>query len=161
RQMAEIPSQSERNLSKLEEHYKTLKEQIRTRHETKWNALAGRWREGVQQVASELAQVRRAVDEIGPAWDDPSWIDRPLPRKIPPVVRFGTVAVELSALPRGLPADARLLEALPRRFEIPAVRPFPAGANLLVETPTEGRAAALEVLQAAMFRLLTSLPPGM
>ena len=30
----------------------------------------------------------------------------------------------------------------------------------MIETPPEGRAAALAVLQASMFRLLTSLPPG-
>ena len=51
--------------------------------------------------------------------------------------------------------------ASPRRFELPALRPFPAAANLLIETPAEGRTAALAVLQASMFRLLTSLPPGM
>ena len=40
------------------------------------------------------------------------------------------------------------------------MRPFPAAANLLIETPAEGRAAALAVLQASMLRFLTSLPPA-
>ena len=40
------------------------------------------------------------------------------------------------------------------------MRPFPAAANLLIETPSEGRTAATAVLQAMMFRFLTSLPPG-
>ena len=159
--MVEIQVQSDRNLLKLDENYKTVKDQIRTRNETKWTALTGRWRDGMQRVSSELAAVNRAVDEIGPAWDDPSWPDRPLARQVPPVIRMGSAAVDLSALPGGVSSDPRLMEGLTRRFALPALRPFPAAANLLIETPTEGRAAALEVLQASMFRLLTSLPPGM
>ncbi len=76
------------------------------------------------------------------------------------MIRFGTVPLELAALPQGISADARLMEGVPASFDFPALRPFPAGANLLIETPAEGRAAALAVLQASMFRLLTSLPPG-
>ena len=57
RRMAEIPTQSERNLARLDEEYKTLKEQVRTRYETKWNALAARWRDGMARVSAELAAV--------------------------------------------------------------------------------------------------------
>ena len=152
RRMAEIQTQSESNLVKLDEHYKSLKEQVRTRYETKWTALAARWRDGMERVSSELSAVRRTVDEIGPTWDDPSWPDRPLPQLVPPVIRMGTVAVELAALERGVSSDPRLMDGIAREFELPALRPFPAAANLLIETPTEGRTAALAVLQASMFR---------
>ena len=53
------------------------------------------------------------------------------------------------------------MDGMARKYELPAMRPFPAAANLLIETPGEGRTAAMAVLQAAMFRILTSLPPGM
>ncbi len=159
--MAEIKTQSERNLAKLDENYKTLKEQVRTRYDTRWTALAARWRDGMAHVSSELAAVNRKVDEIGPSWDDPSWPDRPLPRLVPPVVRMGSAAVDLAALPGGISSEPRLMDGIARKFELPALRPFPAAANLLIETPTEGRSAALAVLQASMFRLLSSLPPGM
>src|SRR5208337_2746929 len=159
--MSEIQTQSERSLVKLDEQYKSLKEQVRVRSETKWTALAARWREGMQRVSSELSAVQRSVAEIGPTWDDSSWPDRPLPRQVPPVIRMGTAAVKLAALPRGVSSDPRLMEGIAREFELAALRPFPTAANLLIETPTEGRSAALEVLQASMFRILTSLPPGM
>jgi len=159
--MSEIQTQSERSLVKLDEQYKSLKEQVRVRSETKWTALAARWREGMQRVSSELSAVQRSGAEIGPTWDDSSWPDRPLPRQVPPVIRMGTAAVKLAALPRGVSSDPRLMEGIAREFELAALRPFPAAANLLIETPTEGRSAALAVLQASMFRILTSLPPGM
>ena len=47
------------------------------------------------------------------------WAERPLPRVVPPVVRFGTVPLELAALPRGIPADARLMEGVPASFALP------------------------------------------
>src|SRR5271157_1665435 len=159
--MSEIQTQSERSLVKLDEQYKSLKEQVRVRSETTWTALAARWREGMQRVSSELSAVQRSGAEIGPTWDDSSWPDRPLPRQVPPVIRMGTAAVKLAALPRGVSSDPRLMEGIAREFEVAALRPFPAAANLLIETPTEGRSAALAVLQASMFRILTSLPPGM
>ncbi|QEH32650.1 ESX-1 secretion system protein EccCa1 [Aquisphaera giovannonii] len=159
--MAEIPAQSERKLAQLDEGYRTLKEQVRAKHSGRWDALAGRWKEGMADVARTLSAVNREVDAIGPAWDAPGWADRALPSAIPPVVRLGSVRVELDALPGGIPADPRLMADVPRSFRLPALRPFPAHANLLIETPPEGRAAASAVLQAGMFRLLTSLPPGM
>src|SRR5262249_45555566 len=95
-----------------------------------------------------------------PTWDDLVWSSRSLPRLIPPVIRFGEVTLDLARIPNGVSPDSRLMEGLPLRLALPALRAFPSGANLLIETPPEGRAAALGVLQASMFRLLTSLPPG-
>ncbi|WP_250846803.1 FtsK/SpoIIIE domain-containing protein [Aquisphaera insulae] len=159
--MAELPAQSERKLAQLDEGYRALKEQISTRHEARWNNLASRWREGMAKIAAELSSVNRAVDVIGPAWDDPTWTDRPFPATIPPAIRLGAIRIGLDALPAGVSNDPRLMAEIPRRFTLPALRPFPAGTNLLIETPPEGRAAASAVLQAGMFRILTSLPPGM
>ena len=76
------------------------------------------------------------------------------------MIRFGAIPLDLATLPGGVSPDPRLMEGLPTRFDLPALRPFPAAANLLIESNQEGRAAALGVLQASMFRLLTSLPPG-
>jgi hypothetical protein len=160
RRKAEARAQSEAKGHDIEEKYRALKEKIRARHEASWNDLAARWREGMDHVRAGLDEVTREADGYGPRWDDPSWPDRPLPRAVPPVVRFGEVRVDLETLPQGVSADPRLREGVPDGFTLPALAPFPGRANLLVEAPVEGRAAAVSVLQAAMLRLLTSLPPG-
>ena len=69
--------------------------------------------------------------------------------------------IALDELPQGIPTDPRLREGVPSAFVFPSLVPFPDRANLLIEAPREGRAAAAALLQAAMLRLLTSLPPGM
>ena len=160
RLMAELGTRSQTSPAKVDAKYKDIKERLAADSDTAWCAMAGRWRDGVKQVAAELDAVNQEVDGYCPTWNDPSWAGRSLPRLVPPVIRFGSVKVDFAALAQGMPADARMMEELPSAFNFPAVRPFPAGANLLIETPAEGRAAALDVLQASMFRLLTSLPPA-
>ena len=161
RQMAEIPAESERNLAKLDDDYKTLKEQITDRYE---NEMDG---PGRPLARGDEARDRRArqVSQGGrPDWPGlgRSVLGRlaaAQARSARRPLRHGS-RCDLAALPQGSRADPRLMEGIPRRFDLPALRPFPAAANLLIETPAEGRTAALAVLQASMFRLLTSLPPG-
>ena len=114
----------------------------------------------MNQAAAELAAVNREVDGYCPEWNDPAWQSRALPKLVPPVIRFGKVPLELASLPGGISSFADLMEGVPTSFNFPALRPFPASANLLIETPAEARSAALEVLQASMFRLLTQPAAG-
>jgi DNA segregation ATPase FtsK/SpoIIIE, S-DNA-T family len=160
RRMAELKAYSDTAFPKLDGKYKSLKERIAGGYDAAWREMAGRWRDGLTQAAADLDAINREVDSYCPAWGDPAWSQRALPRDVPPVVRFGTIPIDLAALPQGIATDPRLMEGVPTSFAFPALRPFPANANLLIETPAEGRTAALEVLQASMFRLLTSLPPA-
>ena len=160
RRKADVRTQEEAGFRKLDEKYEALKEKIHTRHETAWTEMAASWRSGIEKIEAELDEVARAVDALGPEWHDPSWADRPAPTAVPPVVRLGAVRVALEQLPGGLPSDPRLSEGLPQAFAFPALRPFPERTNLVIEAPAEARSAAIGVLQAAMLRLLTSLPPA-
>ncbi len=160
KRMADLKTQAEAKARRLDEKYQALKEQIRSHHETAWREMAETWRCGMQAAAAEIEAVRRETTGYCPAWDDPAWSDRVLPRVLPPVLRSGEIPLDLASLPDGVSPNARLMEGLPTRFALPALRTFPTSANLLIESPPEGRQAALGVLQASMFRLLTSLPPG-
>ena len=48
-----------------------------------WNALAERWRDGMNQAAAELDAVNREVDAYCPDWNDPAWQSRSLPEARP------------------------------------------------------------------------------
>jgi hypothetical protein len=160
RQKSELQAQYETGGRKLEEKYREVKEKVRARNESAWADLSTRWRDGMKRACAVLDKVTAAVNAIGPKWDDPSWPDRALPRLIPPVVRFGEARLNLHDLPQGTSKNAQLMEGIPTAFSFPALLPFPDRANMLIETPPEGRTAAIGLLQAAMLRLLTSLPPG-
>jgi hypothetical protein len=160
RRLIDLRTQADTSLPRLDQKYKDLKELIRSRHDAAWVGMADRWREGLRHAAKELDGVNLEVNGYCPTWDDTEWSSRQLPGFVPPVVRFGAVPVDLATLPKGIARDARLMEGLPTSFNLPALRPFPSGANLLIETPPEGRAQAIDLLHATMFRLLTSLPPA-
>jgi S-DNA-T family DNA segregation ATPase FtsK/SpoIIIE len=160
KRMIEIPAQHEAAIQKLEAKYHDLKARIRAHHEAAWQEMANRWHEGMASVRTSTDAIASEVSTYAPRWDDPSWPDRPFPKAVPPMLRVGETVVEVDKLPGGMPVDARLREGIDPRFVFPAALPFPDRSNLLIETPNPARAAGLAILQSAMFRLLTSLPPG-
>jgi DNA segregation ATPase FtsK/SpoIIIE, S-DNA-T family len=160
KKMAELPIQHEASVKKLVDKYQALKEKIRNHHETGWQALATRWRDGMTKARAVLDEVVREADAYAPRWDDPSWSDRPFPKGVPPMFRIGETRIDVEKLPGGVSLDPRLMDGISTRFTFPALLPFPDRANLLIEAPAAGRGSALAMLQASMFRLLTSLPPG-
>jgi DNA segregation ATPase FtsK/SpoIIIE-like protein len=160
RRMVELQTQGEVKKQRLDEKYRALKEQIKIDYETSWREMADAWHDGMKAALAELDAVRKETAVYCPAWDDPSWPTRSLAQVLPPSLRMGEVPIDMASLPGGESRDARLMEGVPGTVAFPALRAFPSAANLLIEAPPEGRQAALEVLQASMFRLLTSLPPG-
>jgi DNA segregation ATPase FtsK/SpoIIIE, S-DNA-T family len=161
RRSADIRNQNEIASKRLEEKYNTIKEKVQSRHEASWGDMEKRWKEGVAGVTTALDGVNSEVQSYGPRWDDPTWANRTFSRNVPPILRFGEVRIDLNGLPGGIPTAESLREGIPTGFTFPALLPFPDRANLLIEAPREGRAVAIETLQSAMLRLLTSLPPGL
>jgi DNA segregation ATPase FtsK/SpoIIIE, S-DNA-T family len=161
RRMTDLQTKSEAGTTKLEEGYRAIKEQTQATYASDRRILATRWRDGLSQAAAALDDVTSQARRLGVDWNDPDWPQGELPRAIPPALPFGSFAFDLAKIPNGLPADPALMEGLPSSFRLPALRAFPSSANLLIETPAEGRSAALTTLQAAMTRILASVPPGM
>jgi S-DNA-T family DNA segregation ATPase FtsK/SpoIIIE len=133
---------------------------IRARHECDWATLADAWKQTVAHLNSSVAEVNQQADRLFPAWDDPTWQDWKPSGGVPPVLRLGEYEVQLGQLPAGLPRDEELRALTPEVIRLPALCPFPGQASLLLEASDEGRARAVEALQATLFRLLTSLPAG-
>ena len=119
RRMADLQTQVEARTRRLDEKYHGLKEQIRSGYETTWRDMAESWRSGMQTVAAEIEAVRREIADYCPAWDDPAWPSRVLPRVLPPVLRFGEVPLDLAGLPDGVSTNPRLMEGLPTWFALP------------------------------------------
>lgn len=153
--VSELRSKNEAGALRLDADGQAFREQTEADYKTGLAAARDRWRTGAEQVNADLRAVAERTDLLGIDWDRPDWDDQPLPEAIPPALRFGTLEIN----PRSIPGAVR--EVLPDRLVQPALRAFPGSANLLIETPPEGREAALGALRSAMLRLLVALPPGM
>jgi len=93
------------------------------------------------------------------ALDAASWV----PERTPgPAARVGHCTLDLATIPGALPTDPVLAwpAELPTALRIPVALGFPSHASLLLECGHEGRAQGVAMLQQAMLRVLTAMPPG-
>ncbi|HEX6987520.1 MAG TPA: FtsK/SpoIIIE domain-containing protein, partial [Planctomycetaceae bacterium] len=129
------------------------------RRSERWADLAGRWSTALRRARAAAEEAADESRRSLPQWSDllsPAWTP---PTEIPRGIRIGDYEADLSRLPGGLPTDPRLApEAATLR--LPAVLPFPDSPSLLLDATGAGRSEAVTVLQVAMLRLLTLLPPG-
>ncbi len=129
------------------------------RYRADWDAMAQRWLTGVGRVAATVEEMNAACRRFFPDWNATDWRAWQVPAEVPPAVALGRYEIGLGQLEGGVPGDQRLMPPA-LDFSLPAVAPFPHRSTLLVEAGEEGRAAAVEVIQALMLRMLTSHPPG-
>jgi energy-coupling factor transporter ATP-binding protein EcfA2 len=125
-----------------------------------WDRLAADWADAAGGVAGTFAALRAEGADLFPPWDAVARGSRPLPDAVPAGVRFGEWRADLRALPDGMPADPRLAPPANLDGPVPAFLPFPDRCSVLLRARDDGRAVAVNALQAMMLRFLTGLPPG-
>ncbi len=112
------------------------------------------WRridDALREVNEEAA--RRFLD-----WTQPELDGWKPPTEVPPGLRFGDFAVDLSQFPNGVPVDPRL-KSVPTHFDLPALLPFPIQGSMLIQRGRRAaRTQAITLLQSLMLRYLTSDP---
>ena len=125
-----------------------------------WQIMADEWRKAASELREGVAAVADECGRLFPPWDDALWEDRPPPAAAPPAIRFGEIHVGKEQIPELAPGDQRLREESVADFTLPALCPFPDRGSMLFLAQDAGRAKAVEALQAVLFRLLTTIPPG-
>ncbi len=125
-----------------------------------WDKLVATWKEGINRVKAEVAEVDQWSKDLFPAWKDPAWNPYTFPEKSPAGLRIGEFHVPLSQIPQAIPENPRLRALTPDSFDLPAFVEFPNKISLLLKAADEGRGPAVQALQLAMLRFLTAVPPG-
>ena len=156
----EIQQRHEEDMRQLHSRREQLLKEAQDRHDADWNALVERWRQTMTKLQSVVADINETTRGLMPGWDDPSWQSWQPPATVPPVLRLGQYQVRLDQIAKGIPADPGLRALTPTAFELPALCDFPARSSLLLQASEDGRALAVQTLQAIVFRLLTTLPAG-
>ena len=170
RTLQEIEAKYPPLLRQIEEHYRTESERLRARHdaameesrqrfEREWTEMAERWRTGMERFRASAEEIDAVCREAFPDWNTEDWNRWTLPTAIPPVVRFGTARSSWRRSRAGVPEDERLRPAR-LDFTLPVLLPYPRRSLLLLKAHGPGRARAVDVMQSAMLRLLTAMPPG-
>ena len=157
--LVELAKQRELEQQQNEDRDGQRQSQAKQTHEADWQAMAERWQVGFQAVSEELAAMRAACERIFPDWSQTEWNAWQRPTEPPAAIQFGSCRLPLSAVKNGVSEDPRLRPEQ-TELELPALMTFDELPRLVVSASGQGRASAVDVLQAMMFRFLTAMPAG-
>ena len=153
REFEQQRSELEHRIAELQSHRITHEANRRQAMEHDWSTTLAT----IQQSASDIQSAGQT--ERG-RWKDILESDWPIPEHIPARMRIGDFRLDLAThIDENREADAFGLET-ESAWNLPLMLPFPHSPSLVVETNQGGRNEAVAVLQVAMLRLLTQLPPG-
>ena len=157
-------------LRQIEEEYKAETERQETererslrdsqdRHDRLWREMSDLWSEGLERFRRSLEEGERESRGPFPDWNADEWQQWTPPGEIPPSIPLGHATVKLENIEGGVPDDERLR---PERveFAMPFALPFPRKSLLLLKADGAGRLEAVDLMQSAMLRMLTALPPS-
>ena len=159
-QTQDIAERYARKTAELEQWRTEESQNIETTYKQQWTDLEEQWFDGIARARQLIDGVENEHSRIRTPWNDPSWDNWTPPSEYRSTVRFGSMHLDMQAMPGGLPTDERLAIDGATACDLPAMIELPSDASLLLETKAEGRDRALQTLQTVMLRLLTSLPPG-
>lgn len=175
----EIPARYEQELKRREQQYQQATAEGQRALAAAKQRRLDRWHKGVAHLQREAADVNGECAELFPPWNDILSDQWQPPRSLPPVVRLGQwrAGPEEFAERKQIEEDTGpVLDELNLRktavetggddglrlpvIEQPALLTFPERSSLLIRAQGKARDQAIEIMQAAMLRLATTIPPG-
>lgn len=157
--LAEIRGKADADAQQARETHQAQKTAAQARRDKAWSALAATWRQGMEHVLAEASALNQIAEDLFPDWDRPDWERRPVPSRVPPAQRLGTIRIDRNEIPGSLP-EHEGLKIGPESFDLPALIKYPERGSLLIRASDEGREQAADLMQAVMLRLMTSIPPS-
>ncbi|HEX7449729.1 MAG TPA: FtsK/SpoIIIE domain-containing protein [Pirellulales bacterium] len=175
----EIPTKYEQELRRRKEQYEQATAEGQRALAAAKQRRLDRWHKGVAHLQSEAADIQGECAELFPPWDFILSDQWQAPRSLPPVLRLGqwTAGPEQFTESKQIEEDTGpVLDELNLRkatvetngdeglrlpvIEQPALLTFPERGSLLIRAQGKARDQAVEIMQAAMLRLATTIPPG-
>jgi hypothetical protein len=144
----------------IEARRRRLLDEIQARRDADRRELTETWERGLAEVEAAVREVNAEAARLFPAWDGPARQTWAPPAALPPAVRLGEYRVRLSQFATQVPREELQAPAALEDFTLPALVGFPEHCSLVFHAADAGRARAVHALQAVMYRLLTTVPPG-
>jgi hypothetical protein len=177
-EQAQAQDRHDAELQQAGQRYHKAREENNRRHAQEWTELLRLWKQATDhfvQTSREVARECRrwfppwgTVDAlqlevlqpgVGPAFQSDGEIWQP-PQELPQGLLLGELGVTLEQFNGGVPKDSQLPRPDFSGLAFPALLPFPEKASLLFKASEEGKAHAVQALQALLLRAWTGLPPG-
>lgn len=129
----------------------------RSEYESQLNDLAVEWKQRVQQATEEVQGMQQTTRSS--LVDFTQNFDRWSPPTAPlDAVQLGQVQIKLDEITKA--AEDRRFQVESQEFNLPTSLDLVHSPSLLIESTSQGRSDATQLIKSAMLRLLTSIPPG-
>jgi DNA segregation ATPase FtsK/SpoIIIE, S-DNA-T family len=157
---SQCTARRDQQLAEVAERYNKQRNEKNHRHATDWTRLVTQWKQGCDKFVGECRDIDLEAKRWFPAWNDPAWVHWQLPTQVPPGLQIGQLELHLEDIPNGIPQDKQVPTPNLGNINFPLLLPFPERASLLFESRDDGKARAIEALQAILMRCWTALPAG-
>lgn len=135
---------------------------IRDRDGNERAAITRRWIDARDEIVRDLDATAQLETSLFAPWTDRAWEAFDGATTAAGAAKVGAVRICLDTIAGALPREAELAwpAGTPTELLLPIVLSLPSQASLLIECGHEGRSIGIALLQEAMLRILTALPPG-
>ena len=157
--LARVTERRDRRDAENRSEYARRVREVRAEHDREWESLAEHWRSGLAELNETWDRLHAECERLFPDWNVTDYGDWPRPTEAAPAIEFGQLSLDLSQLKHGIPVDERLRPEN-TAMRLPALMTLEEHPVLLITAEEEGRREAIDVLQLAMLRMLTAMPPG-
>jgi hypothetical protein len=157
--LAQISDERDRGAAETRNEYARRCRELRAAHDRQWTAMADRWNTGLSDLHSIWDRTGRECARLFPDWNTTDYENWTKPAEPTPAIQFGNLSLDLANVNGGLSPDQRLRPAQ-TVHTLPALMTLDEHPVLLITAEDEGRVQAVEILQLAMLRMLTAMPPG-
>jgi hypothetical protein len=157
--LAEVTEQRDRREVENRREYEIRCRELRAEHDRDWQSMSSEWHRGLAEIREAASLMEEECRRLFPDWEATDYAKWPAPIEPSPAIRFGEMTLDLAQIKNGVPQDERLRPAR-TSIELPALMTLEEHPVLLITADEEGRRAGVELLQLAMLRMLTAMPPG-
>jgi S-DNA-T family DNA segregation ATPase FtsK/SpoIIIE len=139
--------------------HKAAMQKLNAEYQAQWRQLVETWQGKVHPAYQVLAAANAAAEEDFAPWEPALWKDWKPPASFNTAARFARMDLDLKKACGAIPQDARL--PLPgSSISVPLVLRYPGEGSILFETSRSGTEPIMGALNAIIFRLLATSPPG-
>jgi hypothetical protein len=157
--LAEVTEERDRREVENRRDYENRCRELRLEHDRDWQSMADEWHRGLAEIREAAALMDDECRRLFPDWENTVYAKWPAPTEPSPAIRFGEMTLDLAQIKNGVPQDERLRPEQ-TSIDLPALMTLEEHPVLLITAEEDGRRAGVELLQLAMLRMLTAMPPG-
>ena len=160
RELDKLEETHRNSILRAENEYETQLLAIETNRTSTINTLHETWKSTFQSFTTDLEEQRKLAENVSTSWEDTAWASWTPPKDPLDRIPLGYCTADLTSIGGELPKDSDLQLIGPTTQTLPLCLTLPKDSSLLISSSGKLRKQAIEVLQNAVIRVLTAIPPG-